>query len=63
MPSPVARNRRGRPATGTAPHFAVRLPREVIAAMDRLATAESRPRSEIAREALTEHLRAKGYLT
>lgn len=62
MSIPVAPKKRGRPATGVDPHFAVRLPRAVIDAIDQLAEAEGRPRSEIAREALTEHLKTKGFL-
>ena len=62
MSIPVAPKRRGRPATGADPHFAVRLPREMIGAIDQLAYDEKRSRAEVAREALAEHLKAKGYL-
>lgn len=62
MSIPVAPKKLGRPATGVDPHFAVRRPRPVIEAIDQFAEAESRPGSEIARDALTEHLKAKGDL-
>ena len=58
----VTRKRRGRPATGTDPSIGIRLPAEQLKAVNRYAEAEGLTRSQAVREALTEHLKAKGYL-
>jgi metal-responsive CopG/Arc/MetJ family transcriptional regulator len=58
----VRPKKRGRPATGRDPVVAVRLTDELVGAIDRATKAGKTNRSEVIREALTEHLKAKGYL-
>lgn len=56
---------RGRPATGVTPMQGVRMPAELLAAVEewREDQMEPRPsRAEAIRQILTEHLKAKGYL-
>jgi metal-responsive CopG/Arc/MetJ family transcriptional regulator len=64
-PEPVIRKKRGRPVTGKAiPVATVRLPPELLLALDVLAS-EQKPtasRSDVIRRILTEHLKANGYL-
>ncbi|MGD9882952.1 MAG: ribbon-helix-helix domain-containing protein [Reyranella sp.] len=55
----VIRKKRGRPATGTDPLVAVRLPPEMIAALDGRAAADKVSRSELIRR-LVELGLAKG---
>lgn len=54
----------GRPATGTDPLVATRMPPEMTAALDAAAAAEpDKPsRSELIRRIVTEWLKAKGML-
>lgn len=56
---------RGRPATGVTPMQGVRMPADLLAAVEewRDDQAEPKPsRAEAIRQILTEHLKAKGYL-
>ena len=52
----------GRPPTGHDPVISVRLPAQLVQTLAACADAEETPRSEVIRIALTEHLKAKGYL-
>jgi metal-responsive CopG/Arc/MetJ family transcriptional regulator len=59
----VRPKKRGRPSTGGRdPVVALRLPVELVVATDRATKAEKTNRSVVIREALAEHLKAKGYL-
>ncbi|WP_419828942.1 hypothetical protein [Methylobacterium sp.] len=56
---------RGRPATGVTPMQGVRMPADLLAAVEewREDQVEPKPsRAEAIRQLLTEHLKAKGYL-
>jgi len=59
----VTRKKRGRPATGQDPVRTVRLPDDIIEAVDEAASREDPPlsRSEMIRRILSEWLRKKGY--
>ena len=55
--------KRGRPPGRTVPvAIPIRLATEQVAALDRYAEAEGKTRSEAVRNAVSEHLKAKGYL-
>ena len=57
------REKRGRPPGRTVPvAIPIRLATEQVAALDRYAEAEGKTRSEAVRTAVSEHLKAKGYL-
>jgi hypothetical protein len=59
---PVER-KRGRPPGKTVPlSIPIRLSTEQVDAVDRYAKAEGKTRSEAVRVAVSEHLKAKGYL-
>jgi hypothetical protein len=56
---------RGRPATGVTPMQGVRMPADLLAAVEEWRDDQVEPkpsRAEAIRQILTEHLRAKGYL-
>jgi metal-responsive CopG/Arc/MetJ family transcriptional regulator len=52
----VKKSRAGRPATGTDPLIAARLPRELILRLDRYAKEQGVSRSKALRELITEAL-------
>lgn len=57
--------KRGRPATGVTPHQGIRMPPELIAAVESWREKQPDPpssRAEAIRQILAEHLKAKGYL-
>lgn len=65
MPSiSVIRKKKGRPATGQDPVRSIRLPDEVMEAVDRACEAEedASTRSEVIRRILTDYLRKAGHL-
>lgn len=56
---------RGRPATGVTPMQGVRMPADLLAAVEEWRDDQVEPkpsRAEAIRQILTEHLKAKGYL-
>jgi Arc/MetJ-type ribon-helix-helix transcriptional regulator len=55
----VKKKKRGRPATGTDPAVAVRLPPSVLAEVDGLAAADDASRSDAIRELIEEALAAR----
>lgn len=65
MSIPDTQKKRGRPATGVTPHQGIRMPADLLAAVEewRKDQAEPRPtRAEAIRNILAEHLRSNGYL-
>ena len=61
--NPVARKKRGRPATGETPHVSIRLSEPVLAAVDRWADKNgAENRSEAIRRILTDYLKRRGLL-
>ena len=62
MPLSIVPKKRGRPATGRDPVVAVRLPADLVVAVERATVARKIPRSQVIRDALAEYLKAKGYL-
>ena len=63
MTKPNAVKRKvGRPATGFDPFVGVRLPKEMIAAIDSDASKNEQTRSEAIRRILAAHLKKGGYL-
>jgi predicted transcriptional regulator len=58
----VAQKKRGRPATGTAPHISIRLSEDTLAALARFAEAEELSRSEVIRVAVADYLKRKRAL-
>jgi Arc/MetJ-type ribon-helix-helix transcriptional regulator len=62
--SVTPKNKRGRPATGKDPVRTLRLPDEIVEAVE-IAAADQNPptsRSELIRQILAKWLRSKGYL-
>jgi hypothetical protein len=65
MSIPDTQKKRGRPATGVTPHQGIRMPSELLAAVEAWRDDQPEPkppRAEAVRRILTEHLKAKGYL-
>lgn len=65
MSIPDTQKRRGRPATGVTPHQGIRMPSELLAAIEEWRQDQPDPqpaRAEAIRRILSEHLKAKGYL-
>jgi hypothetical protein len=65
MSIPDTQKKRGRPATGVTPHQGIRMPPELVAAVESWREEQPTPppsRAEAIRQILTEHLKAKGYL-
>ncbi|GJD36604.1 hypothetical protein FMGBMHLM_3527 [Methylobacterium aerolatum] len=57
--------KRGRPATGVTPHQGIRMPAELLAAVEEWRDDQVEPkpsRAEAIRQILSEHLKVKGYL-
>jgi hypothetical protein len=55
-----AKKQRGRPATGHDPNFSIRLPKQLIAAIDKIAKETNGNRAETIRVLLTEAVAARG---
>ena len=55
----MVKPKRGRPATGRDPSTAVRLPKNVTAALDRLAAQQGTTRSHLIRAAIAALLKTK----
>jgi hypothetical protein len=63
MSNDVTQKKRGRPATGQQPHVTMRLPVELIAALESYASAVgAKSRNEAIRSALTEFLTERDHL-
>jgi hypothetical protein len=64
MPSiPVDKKKRGRPAGRAFPlNIPVRVNDEILKALDKHSAKEGLSRSELIRQIVAEHLKAKGYL-
>jgi metal-responsive CopG/Arc/MetJ family transcriptional regulator len=63
MSNAVAPKKRGRPSTGgRQPHIALRLPADLLTALERFAEAEELSRSEVIRLALADYLKRKRAL-
>lgn len=65
MSIPDNQKTRGRPATGVTPMQGVRMPTELLAAVEEWRDDQVEPkpsRAEAIRQILSEHLKAKGYL-
>jgi metal-responsive CopG/Arc/MetJ family transcriptional regulator len=60
MPNAVPPKKRGRPATGRDPHISIRLPTDILAAVERFAEAEELTRSEVIRVAVADYLKRSG---
>ena len=54
-----AKRRTGRPATGHNPNFTVRLPKHLVATIDKIAREQSTTRAEVMRQLMTEALEAR----
>ena len=54
-----AKKQRGRPATGHDPNLTFRMPKQVIAAIDKIAKENNTTRADIARQLITEALAAR----
>src|ERR1700758_5769803 len=59
MAKSTAKKRTGRPPTGHDPNFTVRLPKQLVATIDKIAPKENPSRAEIMRQLMTEALEAR----
>jgi hypothetical protein len=59
MAKSTVKKRTGRPPTGHNPNFTVRLPKQLVATIDKIAREENTTRAEIMRQLMTEALEAR----